>query len=60
MKLEIILFVILCVLEIVHLEQTVDEARAERQKVLKKFLKKEDGAIKLVGGRTSNEGNLIT
>lgn len=38
--------------------QSIEEARAERQKILKKFIKKEEGAIKLVGGRSSNEGKI--
>lgn len=40
----------------IRCQNTFEEAKAERHKMLKKFLKKEDGAIKLVGGRTENEG----
>lgn len=41
--------------------RTIEEAKEERASLVKKYfkkLKKHEGAIKLVGGRTDNEGDL--
>lgn len=42
-------------------QQTLQDARNERQKLISKYMKKlnkEEGAIKLVGGRNEYEGNV--
>lgn len=55
--------IILLIISIINLSfceigNTIEDAKAERQKILRKFLRKEEGAIKLVGGEKVHYGNV--
>jgi lysyl oxidase-like protein 2/3/4 len=57
--LQIVLLMQCCALLIDGAHQSIDDAKAERLKLMRKYLKtlkKEEGAIKLVGGKNEYEG----
>jgi lysyl oxidase-like protein 2/3/4 len=57
--LQIIILLQFCLLLTDCAHHSIDEAKAERQNLVKKYLKKlkkEEGAIKLVGGKNEYEG----
>jgi lysyl oxidase-like protein 2/3/4 len=60
--LQIVLLVQCCALLIDGAHRSIDDAKAERQKLVQKYLKtlkKEEGAIKLIGGKNEYEGAIF-
>uniref|UniRef100_A0A1B0CT79 Putative secreted protein n=1 Tax=Lutzomyia longipalpis TaxID=7200 RepID=A0A1B0CT79_LUTLO len=57
MKVEVLLVILLQYLCVVHgVIPSVGETRTQRELLVRKFLKKKEGAIKLVGGSGNHEG----
>lgn len=59
----LLLVTVLCIIAfvLVAAHQSLEQAKRERQKMVQKYikhLKKEEGAIKLVGGQNEYEGNV--
>lgn len=45
-----------CTFSVLSVHRTLDEAKEARKNLVSQFLRKEEGAIKLVGGNTEYEG----